>query len=176
MVKKPVIFQIAGYQNSGKTTLAKKVIENLAGQKMTVVTIKHHGHGGKPAVSEEKDSSQHITSGALASLVEGDGRLLLQAEKPVWLLNEQIEIATYFKPDVILIEGHKNEAFPKIVILRGMEDKVLLKRLKNIQAVFYWDEELSYMQKGYPTFPFFKIHDNAGYDWVVTYLESQCEN
>ena len=75
MVKEPVIFQVSGYQNSGKTTLVNKIISGLKGKGLSVVTIKHHGHGGKPETPEGKDSSNHIESGAAASIVEGGGRL-----------------------------------------------------------------------------------------------------
>ena len=80
----PVIFQVVGYQNSGKTTFLNRLIEKLNGEQMRIATIKHHGHGGKPEVNEEKDSAQYCHSGAKVSLVEGGGRLLLQAENNTW--------------------------------------------------------------------------------------------
>ena len=45
----PFIFQIVGYQNSGKTTFLNKLISHLTAVGINTATIKHHGHGGKPS-------------------------------------------------------------------------------------------------------------------------------
>lgn len=173
MVNEPVIFQVSGFQNSGKTTLVNKLISGLKEQGVSVVTIKHHGHGGKPHVLEGKDASRHIESGASASLVEGGGRLILQAEKEKWNLEEQIEIAIKFKPDIIIIEGHKQAAYPKIFLLKDTADKELLQQLKNIQAVLYWDSEIKSLENDFYPIPFFSIHDPKGPEWLISYLKNQ---
>ena len=170
MVKEPYIFQVVGYQNSGKTTFVKKITEQLSSRGFSIVTIKHHGHGGRPAMVENKDSSEHIQAGAIASLVEGDGRIILQAEKQRWTMKEQIELLRQLHPNFILIEGHKSEKYPKAVILRTMEDKGLLKKLNNIQAVLYWDKEIAELKEQFPTFPFYEIQDQAAVDSVCTLL------
>lgn len=170
VVRKPIILQIVGYQNSGKTTVVKKLIQLLAAENFNVATIKHHGHGGKPDVLERKDSSQHISSGAYASLIEGEGRILLQVEKNNWLLDEQIKILESLLPDMILIEGHKNEDYPKIVLIRKVEDLDSLVRLTNIQAVLFWGEECQEMKNNLKEIPFFRLNDQAGYEWIYNYL------
>lgn len=167
MVKEPVIFQVAGYQNSGKTTLVNKLIKSLKEKGASVITVKHHGHGGKPKVPEGKDNSKHIESGAAASLVEGGGRLLIQAEKESWRLEEQIAIASQLNPDIILIEGHKMASYPKAVLIRNTADQHLLQQLTNIQAVFYWEEK---MENRIMEVPFFNINDPNGPQWVINYL------
>ncbi len=133
-VVNPIIVQVVGFQNSGKTTFVNKLIQELSKQKIDVATIKHHGHGGKPDVVEKKDSSEHIQSGAFASLVEGEGRLLLQVEKDEWNVQEQIHILCSMNPEVIVIEGHKNERYHKIVLLRNKEDFDVLNSLENIMG------------------------------------------
>lgn len=133
-VVNPIIVQVVGFQNSGKTTFVKKLLQELSMQNIYVATIKHHGHGGKPDVVEKKDSSEHIHSGAFASLVEGEGRLLLQVEKDEWNVQEQIHILCSMNPEVIVIEGHKNERYNKIVLLRNKEDFDILNRLENIMG------------------------------------------
>jgi len=170
VVKEPYIFQVVGYQNSGKTTFVKKVTEQLSARNYSIATIKHHGHGGKPDMVENKDSSEHILAGAFASLVEGDGRLILQGEKQEWTITEQTDILRQLYPDFIIIEGHKSEDYPKAVILRTLEDEGLLYKLSNIQTVFYWDKNIAKLQELFPTLPFFDIQDLAGIDWVCTLL------
>lgn len=173
MVKRPVIFQVAGYQNSGKTTLVKRITEQLASRNFSIVTIKHHGHGGKPEMVESKDSTEHISAGAIASLVEGDGRIILQGEKESWTIEEQIDIVSQLHPDLILIEGHKYEGFPKAVIVRSAKDQELIEKLNNIRVVLYWDEDITGIKNSSNSLPFFNIHDHEGYEWICTYLTNQ---
>jgi molybdopterin-guanine dinucleotide biosynthesis protein B len=133
----PFIFQIVGYQNSGKTTFLNQLLSHLTAQGIKAATIKHHGHGGKPAIADNKDSTRHITAGASASLVEGGGRLLLQVEDVEWTLKGKIKLISHINPDVILIEGHKFEKYPKAVFIRNEEDVQLLEELKNVELVLY---------------------------------------
>src|SRR4051812_15415041 len=111
------------------------LIENLAEAGWRSAAIKHHGHGGKPDLAQGKDSDKHVKAGAIASLIEGDGRILLQAEKQGWSLEEQMSILTQLDPDIILIEGHKHAAYPKAVLLRDERDFHLLRELKEIKVV-----------------------------------------
>ncbi|KAB2337709.1 molybdopterin-guanine dinucleotide biosynthesis protein B [Cytobacillus depressus] len=169
MVSAPFVFQVAGYQNSGKTTFVNKIITRLSEQKFRAATIKHHGHGGKPELNEMKDSSQHISSGAFASIVEGDGRLILHAEQTEWTVDEQISILSHFDLDLIIIEGHKKAYYPKVIILKELEDEKLL-TLTNIQAVLYWNKEVKELESSYPSVPFFAIQDIEGEEWIMDYL------
>lgn len=165
------IFQIVGFQNSGKTTLIKRLIEELKKQNVTAVTIKHHGHGGPPAFNEEKDSYQHIKAGAIASIVEGDGHLLLQSEKSRWTLNEQIQLLSVFQPNIIFIEGHKKEIYPKAVIICNREELSLLEDLENIKLVLFWEKNvIEHVQKEKP-YPFYQINDSQGLKWLVQHLK-----
>ncbi|OCA84277.1 molybdopterin-guanine dinucleotide biosynthesis protein B [Bacillus sp. FJAT-27225] len=136
---RPFVFQIVGYQNSGKTTLSVGLIQILSKKGLKVATIKHHGHGGRPSVPEGKDSSRHLAAGAEASIVEGDGTLLLQAVQESWKLEQQITLLDTLGPDIILIEGHKRAGYPKIVLVRNKEDEELLSRLDGTLAVLYWE-------------------------------------
>jgi molybdopterin-guanine dinucleotide biosynthesis adapter protein len=169
---KPILFQVAGYQNSGKTTLSLRLIQQLAQAGLKVATVKHHGHGGKPDIVESKDSGRHVHAGAAVSLVEGGGRMVLQAENGQWSLSEEIAVLACFKPDVILIEGHKSEPYPKAVILRDEEDLELVDGLANIQAVFYRDPKLAVQLKDRP-FPIFHTDENKGVKWVLDYILGQ---
>ena len=171
---KPVIFQVTGYQDSGKTTLSLKLIEHLAESGLKIATIKHHGHGGKPEVNETKDSGRHFAAGAAVSLVEGDGRILIQAEQKQWSLLEEIEMLSFFKPDVILVEGYKNEKYPKAVILRDEEDLELLDKLPDIKVIFYRDASLTKHLMDLPI-PAFDTSDVSGFNWLTNYLKADFE-
>jgi molybdopterin-guanine dinucleotide biosynthesis protein B len=158
---KPIIYQVVGYQNSGKTTFILKLIEALKNEGIKSVTIKHHGHGGRPDVISQKDSSRHLEAGALAALVEGDGRLVLQADESFLSLDEQIRFMDFFHPDIILIEGHKKQSYPKLLILRNENDLSLTTCIKNIKAVIVWTHALIEVVKEHLTVPVFHILEES---------------
>lgn len=154
------ILQIVGYQNSGKTTLMEQLISQATACGLTVGTIKHHGHGGIPTSDNSKDSFRHEQAGARVTAVEGDGTLRMSIHRSNWQLDEILAIYTSFKMDIILIEGYKNEHYPKIVLLRTIEDQVLLQKVTNISCVIYWPTYPLDKSLDYPTF---SIHDKAQY-------------
>jgi molybdopterin-guanine dinucleotide biosynthesis adapter protein len=166
---KPLIVQIVGFQNSGKTTFVKQLLKELSKLNFRVATIKHHGHGGKPDVIETKDSSEHIRAGAFASLVEGEGRLLLQVEKEKWSLEEKILMVSSMNPDIIVVEGHKEESYHKIVLLRNEEDFEELKGLHNVLA--FSSRDTIHWKTGLPVWD---KHETL--NWLVNYCIQQREN
>ena len=67
---RPFIFQIVGYHNSGKTTFMNQAFITFKGEGIKTATIKHHGHGGKPAIVEKKILLCILSAGAVASLLK----------------------------------------------------------------------------------------------------------
>ncbi|MFB6465309.1 molybdopterin-guanine dinucleotide biosynthesis protein B [Cytobacillus sp. Hz8] len=170
----PKIIQIVGFQNSGKTSFLNTTIHELANDGYKIATIKHHGHGGKPSVVEDKDSSLHLKAGAVASLVEGEGRLLLQAEDVRWSLEEKIQFLSSFQLDFIFIEGHKHENYEKVVLLRNKEDVESLAALTNVKAIYYWNElNIRSFQRMEAAIPCFQINDAKGRTYFTEFLLSQ---
>jgi molybdopterin-guanine dinucleotide biosynthesis adapter protein len=165
---KPFVFQIVGYQNSGKTTFMKTLLAQLKLNGLKTVTIKHHGHGGKPTINEEKDSAGHIRAGAVASLVEGGGRLILQAENIDWSLEEKLEFISAFKPDLIIVEGHKYEKYPKLLFIRNHEDGHLLHELDRVELVLYQESiEIDGIGQS------FHRNDPKAVQWLMDYFQDQ---
>ncbi|XJZ28166.1 molybdopterin-guanine dinucleotide biosynthesis protein B [Bacillota bacterium Lsc_1132] len=169
----PFIFQVVGYQNSGKTTVVTKLIKRLKNEGWEVAAIKHHGHGGRPEAVETKDSAKHAEAGAAVSIVEGAGRLILQADKPSWNLAEEIQLISFFQPDIILIEGHKKENYPKLLILREKKDLELLKFVNHVEIAFVWDEALQKQIESISSVISFHINDQQGMDWVAQFFHKQ---
>ena len=168
---RPVIFQVTGYQDSGKTTFIEKLLQGLKAEGLMTAVIKHHGHGGKPDVLPKKDSTRHLAAGAIASIVEGEGRLLLQTEQLEFKLDKQINLLGLFYPDIILVEGHKQESFPKMVLLRDKRDLSLIRKLKNIKAVVYWEEGLEGAISEVLEVPCFHIGDANAEHQIVRLLK-----
>ncbi|MBM7717382.1 molybdopterin-guanine dinucleotide biosynthesis protein B [Siminovitchia sp. FSL H7-0308] len=130
------IFQITGYQNSGKTTVMEQLIATCKIHGLKVGTIKHHGHGGFPErISVQKDSEKHRLAGANVTAVEGNGILHIEAQKSSWELEEIIQLYNDIPVDIILVEGYKHHGYPKAVLLRDNEDVDLLGELHHIEAI-----------------------------------------
>ncbi len=120
---------VVGYKNSGKTTLITRWVRLLKNRGFSVAVLKHHGHGGQPAMPDSTtDTMQFFDNGADVSIVAGGGAVQL-------LLNEEPEftelkiLATIGKPDILLIEGYKNEQGEKVVLLRDAEDWDVAERI-----------------------------------------------
>ncbi|WP_136699663.1 molybdopterin-guanine dinucleotide biosynthesis protein B [Bacillus fungorum] len=164
MGKAPSILQIVGYQNSGKTTFVEKFVCTLAERKMKVATIKHHGHGGFPEVAQ-KDSERHRKAGAVVSSVEGAGLLSLSSLREEWSLQEIIRLYEFFEVDTIVIEGYKNESYPKVVLLRSEEDAELLHKVENVIAVITWHHASANLREEYKVFHI--TEDELYIDWFL---------
>lgn len=133
------IIQVVGYQNSGKTTVIEKIIAYFDHTGRQVGTIKHHGHGGEPAsIDDGKDSFRHRQAGAVATTVEGDGVLQLQASNKKWELIDILAMYSQIDLNLIIIEGYKDAPYQKIVMIREEKDIDLLTTLVNIKAVITW--------------------------------------
>lgn len=154
------ILQIVGYQNSGKTTLMEKLITQATTEGFRVGTIKHHGHGGIPMVENSKDSARHELAGASVTAVEGQGTLRMSIHQSRWQLADILAIYESIHMDIVLIEGFKNEHYPKVVLLRHAEDQSLLRKLTNIVCVLYWPTYPMNVPLDYPNF---SIHEKAQY-------------
>ncbi|MBS4194386.1 molybdopterin-guanine dinucleotide biosynthesis protein B [Lederbergia citri] len=150
------VFQIVGFQNSGKTTLIEKLIKAGNEKGLRIGTIKHHGHGGPIDLPNlNKDSNRHSRAGSIVSSVAGEGTLLIEAPKDDWGLEDIIQVYHRFELDLILVEGYKKSPYPKAVMIRNKEDLSLLNRLKNIQTVISWFP----IETNYPVFLHTQVDD-----------------
>ncbi|OWR32602.1 molybdopterin-guanine dinucleotide biosynthesis protein B [Saccharibacillus sp. O23] len=149
--------QVVGFKNSGKTTLTERLLHLAAERGLRASAIKHHGHGGAPEPPPGgTDASRFFAAGAASSLVVGGGVLLLQGREPSGRsdvdredgreegeLDRLIRLTeAYAEPDLVLIEGFKQAAYDKIVLLRSEEDLTELLRLPGIRLIIVPDEEL----------------------------------
>ena len=108
--KKQLVFSVCGLKKTGKTTLVSGVCEILTQKGYLVAVIKHDGHDFEGDVPGT-DSWKHMQAGAYGTAVFSPHRFLIQkkCEEP------QIDMLTGMFPeaDIILIEGLKDEDFPK---------------------------------------------------------------
>jgi molybdopterin-guanine dinucleotide biosynthesis protein B len=112
------IFGVVGWKNSGKTTLMVGLIGELARRGFAVSVIKH-AHINFDIDHEGRDSFMMRKAGARQVALSSPRRFALMREigdAPEMKLEDILAYAGLC--DVVLVEGYKREAFPKIEIRR----------------------------------------------------------
>ncbi len=110
------VIGIVGYHNTGKTTLVCKLIERLTEEGYSVSTIKNIPKEGFSIDSEGRDTWKHGKAGAglVVASAPDETSFIVGKGMP---LDEIVRITdSLTSPDVILVEGHKSEPIPKIVL------------------------------------------------------------
>lgn len=120
------IFGIAGYSNSGKTTLIEKLLPLFIAHRLRVALIKH-AHHTFDVDQPGKDSFRHRHAGCSEVLVTSSRRWALMHElrgAPEPSLQELI--ARMGPCDLLLVEGFKREPIPKLEVYRSVVGEPLL--------------------------------------------------
>lgn len=138
---------IVGYKNSGKTTLITRWIRLAKKQGLSVAVLKHHRHASPLDMPDRAtDSMQYLTSGADISAVTGGGAVQFHMNEELDFMRMK-DIATIGNPDILLIEGYKEEQGEKVVLVRSQTDWDELKNLSNIQLVVEQNDSKSDFQQ-----------------------------
>ncbi|ULO10064.1 molybdopterin-guanine dinucleotide biosynthesis protein B [Paenibacillus sp. 19GGS1-52] len=134
VTSQPAVLQIVGYKNRGKTTLICALIPLLQEKGYTVAVIKHDAHSFE-IDHEGTDTFRQRAAGASAVAITGGERTVRIEEYGSSLAELIASFASY---DFILVEGFKNVAYPKIVLIQQEDDLELLKELNNVWATAVW--------------------------------------
>lgn len=114
----PPLFGVAGWKNSGKTTLMVRLIGELARRGYAVSVIKH-AHAKFEIDHEGRDSFKMREAGACQVALSSPRRFALMRELADAPEMSFKEVLAYAGPcDLVLVEGFKREIFPKIEIRR----------------------------------------------------------
>jgi molybdopterin-guanine dinucleotide biosynthesis protein B len=120
------IIGLAGWSGSGKTTLITRALPALIARGLRVSTLKH-AHHGFDLDQPGKDSFMHRTAGATEVAISSAKRFAILHElrdEPEWDLPALLERLA--PVDLVLVEGFKRDAFPKLEIHRQANGKPLL--------------------------------------------------
>ena len=108
------VIGVAGFKNSGKTTLVEKLVIDLTGRGYRVSTVKH-AHHSFDIDHEGRDSFRHRKAGATEVAVVSRGRWAVihelrdEPEPPL------AEILAKLAPcDLVIVEGYKRDGHDKI--------------------------------------------------------------
>jgi molybdopterin-guanine dinucleotide biosynthesis protein B len=112
------VIGIAGWSGAGKTTLLTRVIPRLVARGLRVSTVKH-AHHAFDVDQPGKDSHTLRLAGATEVLVSSANRFALMHELrggPEWALDALLEKLS--QVDLVLVEGFKTQAHPKLEVYR----------------------------------------------------------
>ena len=112
------ILGICGWSGSGKTTLIEHIVPGLLAGGLKVAILKHDAHGldvDRPG----KDSDRFFNTGADV-LAQGPDQIFFRAH------HDGVELPELLAPlagkyDLVLVEGHKHSAIPKVWLLSDDE-------------------------------------------------------
>jgi molybdopterin-guanine dinucleotide biosynthesis protein B len=114
----PPLFGVAGWKNSGKTTLMVGLVRELTRRGLAVAVIKH-AHAKFEIDHEGRDSFRIREAGACQVALSSPRRFALMRELGNAPEMSFADILAYAGPcDLVLVEGFKREAFPKIEVRR----------------------------------------------------------
>jgi len=128
---------IVGWKNSGKTFFARKLISYFTNQKFKVASIKH-AHDDFDIDKPNTDSFLHRQAGSQQVIISSSKRwakiseLDTSKEKTLFELIDELN-----RPDIVIVEGFKNEKHAKIEIISDDSDPstYLFPHLKNVIGI-----------------------------------------
>lgn len=110
------VFGVTGWKNAGKTTLVERLVAEFVRRGWRVSTVKH-AHHDVDIDQPGRDSFRHRVAGASEVALVGGLRYAIMREQAEPSLAEVL--GRLAPADLILIEGYKREAHPKIEVRAG---------------------------------------------------------
>ena len=115
MKSEPVVLAVSGVKNSGKTRLIEALLPRLAARGVKTAVVKHDGHRFTPD-TPGTDSFRFFAAGAVGSAVFDGEKFSLTRRAAV---DENALIAQFPEADLVLLEGFKDSAWPKLELVRA---------------------------------------------------------
>ncbi|KZY30322.1 molybdopterin-guanine dinucleotide biosynthesis protein B [Roseovarius sp. HI0049] len=122
------LYGVVGWKNAGKTGLMERLVAEIAGRGFSVSTVKH-AHHTFDVDHPGKDSHRHRVAGAREVLLASRKRIALMHE-----LRDEEEptlealLQRLGPVDLVLIEGYKRDAHPKVEAHRAETGNPLIAR------------------------------------------------
>jgi molybdopterin-guanine dinucleotide biosynthesis protein B len=134
----PICVGVCGYKKSGKTTLIEQLLNVLAAEGVSVGVIKHHN---EPVEADMMgtDTYRFFQAGANVIGYDGQSLFLRRHQGEGFSLGEELALFGK-KTDLVLVEGFKESAIPKIWLLREGETEAPA-AVENVLAVLDGSEE-----------------------------------
>ena len=129
-------FGIAGWKNSGKTSLVASLVTHISNRGFKVSTIKH-AHHAFDLDTPKTDSYKHREAGANEVILVSSNRWAIQHElRGLEEPNFETMLAKLTPCDLVLVEGYKRENIAKLEIIGpDSERDALWPNDNNIKAI-----------------------------------------
>lgn len=122
------LYGIVGYKNAGKTGLMERLVAEITSRGFTVSTLKH-AHHSFDVDHPGKDSFRHRDAGAQQVLLSSRNRWALMSEMRGADELTLDALLTRLDPvDLVLVEGYKRDAHPKVEAFRAETGNPLIAR------------------------------------------------
>jgi molybdopterin-guanine dinucleotide biosynthesis adapter protein len=152
------IFQVVGYKKSGKTSFVIHLVKHLTSNGWKVAALKHHGHGGIPEGLSNTDSEKQKRAGACLAGVVGEHLLQLSLSHH-WDFHNILNIYQLMDLDIVILEGFKSMPYPKVVLMKNMNDQILLEQVTNVQAILTSLPKEDFSKSAVPVFSFSEMEE-----------------
>jgi len=120
------LFGVVGWKNAGKTGLMERLVTDITARGITVSTVKH-AHHSFDVDHPGKDSFRHRAAGASEVLLSSRNRVALMQELRDTPEPTLADLLTRLSPvDLVLIEGYKRDAHPKVEAHRAQTGNPLI--------------------------------------------------
>lgn len=113
------IFGVTGWKNAGKTGLVERLVTEITSRGFSVSTVKH-AHHSFDVDHPGRDSYRHRAAGASEVILASGNRVAQMTElrgAPEPGLDQLL--ARLAPVDLVLVEGYKREAHPKVEAFRA---------------------------------------------------------
>jgi molybdopterin-guanine dinucleotide biosynthesis protein B len=119
------VYGVIGWKNSGKTGLMERLVAEITRRGFSVSTVKHVHHSvdlDQPG----KDTFRHRQAGAREVVLASAERLALMVEH--WGAEPELPavLARLAPVDLVLVEGYKRDAHPKVEVWREATGQPLI--------------------------------------------------
>jgi molybdopterin-guanine dinucleotide biosynthesis adapter protein len=119
------VYGVIGWKNSGKTGLMERLVAEITHRGFSVSTVKHVHHAvdlDQPG----KDSFRHRTAGAREVVLASADRFALMVEHRGPEPELPVILARLAPVDLVLVEGYKRDAHPKIEVWRAETGQAMI--------------------------------------------------
>lgn len=108
------VYGVVGWKNAGKTGLMERLVSEITGRGYSVSTVKH-AHHSFDVDHPGKDSHRHRVAGAGQVLLASRNRWALMTELRGVEVPPLEDLLAQLAPcDLVLVEGYKRDAHPKV--------------------------------------------------------------
>ena len=112
------LYGVTGWKNAGKSGLMERLVEEITARGLSVSTIKHSHHGAD-VDQPGRDTYRHRQAGAREVILASSARIAIMQELRDHPEPALADLVARLSPvDLVLVEGYKREAHPKIEAFR----------------------------------------------------------